>query len=315
MQHLPKRVTVTEVGPRDGLQIEDQWIPTEIKVELVNRLSRVGFKTIQVTSFVHPKAVPQLRDAEEVMAKIDRVPGVTYEALVPNLRGMERALAAKVDKVNLMLSVTDSHSLSNANATTAEALKNLEPVARMALDHGIGVVGGMATALGCPFEGFPPPERLFMVVDAYLAMGVREIGVADTAGMANPALVYDRLSRLRDRYPDVHFSLHLHDTRRMATANIIAALEAGVTDFDGAAGGMGGCPYAPGATGNIATEDMVHMFHEMGIETGVDLDALLDVVRWMSTWVPHPLESTLLRAGKSRDVLGRRTSGQVKKIS
>ncbi len=310
---LPKRVQVREVGPRDGFQAEHEWIPTDLKVETVNRLSRTGVTEIQVTSCVHPKATPQLRDAEEVLARIDRVPGVTYSVLVPNLRGAQRAIPARPDCLNLLLSATDSHSLANANATTADALKKLAEVVDAAAKAGIPVSGGMAVGLGCPFEGFPPIERLFWVVGEWRAMGLRELEIADTAGMANPALVYDRLSRLRDRYPDVQWGLHLHDTRRMATANILAALQAGVTYFDGAVGGLGGCPYCPGATGNIATEDLVHMLHEMGIETGIDLDALTDVARWVGeSVVKHPLESCVAKAGPSNKLLGKRTTGQDK---
>jgi hydroxymethylglutaryl-CoA lyase len=281
-----------------------------MKVEIVNLLSRSGVPEIQVTSFVHPRAIPQLRDAEEVMRRIDRVAGVTYRALVPNLKGAERAIAAGAGELNLMVSVTDSHSLSNANRTTAEALAGLEPVIELAERAGVPVTGGAATSLGCPFEGFPPPERLAWVYGFFYERGVHKLSVADTAGMANPALVYDRLCRLRERFPEATFSLHLHDTRRMATANIIAGLEAGVTEFDGTVGGLGGCPYAPGATGNIATEDMVHMLHEMGIETGVDLDALLAIGRRLREIVGHELDSSILRAGKSSDLVRESVTGQ-----
>lgn len=310
---LPASVTIVDVTTRDGFQMErGPFIPTDVKVEIVNLLSRTGLPEIQVTSFVHPKAVPQLADAEEVMRRIDRVPGVTYRALVPNLIGAERALAAGVDELNLMVSVTDSHSLANANRTTAEALALLEPVLELAQRAGVPATAGGATGLGCPFEGFPPIERLFEVYGFFYERGVRAMSVADTAGMADPRLVYDRLSRLRERFPDVAFALHLHDTRRMATANILAGLAAGVTEFDGATGGLGGCPYSPGATGNIATEDMVHLFHAMGVRTGVDLDALLAVARRLREVVGHDLESALLRAGPSSALLGPRTAGQEK---
>jgi hydroxymethylglutaryl-CoA lyase len=311
--NLPNRVRIREVGPRDGFQYEPGWIPTETKVETVNRLSRTGLREIQVTSFVHPKATPQLRDAEEVMARIERMPGVKYSVLIPNLKGATRAIPTRPDCLNLLLSATDSHSLANANSTTADALKKLAEVVEAAGKAGIPVSGGMSVALGCPFEGFPPIERLFWVVDEWRAMGLGELEVADTAGMANPALVYDRLSRLRDRCPDVTWGLHLHDTRRMATGNILAALQAGVTFFDASVGGLGGCPYCPGATGNIATEDLVHMLHEMGIETGIDLDALIDVARWVGeSVVKHPLDSSVARAGPSSKLLGKRTTGQEK---
>lgn len=310
--NLPRRVDVYEVGPRDGFQMEAEWIPTPQKVRVINALSQTGLRLIQVTAFVHPSAVPQHKHAEDVYRGITRVPGIIYEALVLNRKGAERALAAGADKLEMVVSATDSHSLANANRTTAEALDGLRSVARLAADAGIPCSGGIATALGCPYEGFPSLERLAMVCDAYRDMGVSELSIADTSGMANPSLVYDRLTQLRGRYPEAAFRLHLHDTRRMATANIIAALEAGVTRFDGAVGGLGGCPYAPGATGNIATEDMVHMFHEMGLETGVDLDRLIDVARVVGEIVRHPLESSMVRAGKSQSILGRRVTGQVK---
>ena len=304
MQGLPARVSVVEVGPRDGFQIERRWIPTEEKVHLVDMLSDTGLRTIQVSAFVHPEAVPQLADADEVFRHIRRQPGVTYEALVFNLRGAERARAAGAGRLELVVSATDSHSLANANRTTEEALRRLEDVAAAARAWGLPCGGGIATALGCPFEGFPPFERLLAIAERYRAMGVTEISIADTAGMANPVLVYDRLSRLGEHLPDCVFRLHLHDTRRMAAANVLAALEAGVTCFDGAVGGLGGCPFIPGASGNIATEDMVHMLHEMGIDTGIDLDAVLAVARSVVPLVDHTLESRLLAAGKSRDILG-----------
>ena len=276
VQDLPRRVEVYEVGPRDGFQMETEWIPTGRKIDIVNALSRTGLRLIQVAAFVHPSAVPQHRDAEEVFRGIAHVPGVVYEALVLNRKGAERALAAGADRLEIVVSATDSHSLANANRTTAEALAGVRDVARMAGDAGVPCSGGIATALGCPYEGVPSFERLAVVCDGYREMGLSEFSIADTSGMANPVLVYERLTQLCARYPEVAFRLHLHDTRRMATGNIIAALQAGVTRFDGAIGGLGGCPYAPGATGNIATEDMVHMFHEMGLETGVDLDQLVE---------------------------------------
>ena len=310
---LPKKVKIVDMTPRDGFQMEfGYFIPTEQKIEIVNAIARAGVPEIQVTAFVHPKAVPQLQDAEAVMRGIDRVPGVKYRALVPNLKGAERAIDAGADEVNMLLSVTDSHSLANANRTSAEALDNLEPIVKLAGQKGVSVTGGMATSLGCPFEGFPPVERLIWATERFYSWGVRKVSVADTVGMANPVLVYDRMSRLRDRFPDVEFSLHLHDTRRMTMANIIAGMQAGVAEFDGTVGGLGGCPYAPGATGNISTEDMVHMFHEMGIETGVDLDALLAIGPRLKEIVNHDLDSFILRAGKSSDLIQEKVTGQRK---
>ena len=313
LSSLPAAVTVVDTTTRDGFQMElGYFIPTQQKIEIVNAIARAGIPEIQVTGFVHPKAIPQLQDAEDVMRGIERLPEVKYRALVPNLRGAERAIDAGADEINLLVSVTDSHSLSNANCTTEQALERLEPAAGLAYQRGVSMTGDTATSLGCPFEGLPSLERLTWVIERFYSWGIRKVSLADTVGMADPALVYDRLSRLGERFPDVEFSLHLHDTRRMAMPNIIAALQAGVTEFDGTIGGLGGCPYAPGATGNISTEDMVHMFHQMGIETGVDLDALLDIARRLKEIVNHDLDSYILRAGKSTDLITAQISGQQK---
>ena len=299
---LPERVEINEVGPRDGFQAESEFIPTERKVEIVDALSRTGVAAIQVTSVVHPKAVPQLADAEEVMARIERVPGLRYTVLVPNLRGAERAVPMNADGWELMLSVTDSHSRSNANRSTDEALKGMEPVVALARENGVEVTGSMATALGCPFEGRVPFERILYVAEAYRAMGVRHLGVADTVGVADPRLVFETMSGLSERMPEMGLGLHLHNTRGMALANVLAALQAGVTEFDSSVGGLGGCPFAPGATGNISTEDLVHMLDLMGVQCGVDLDSMLAVARDVREVVGHPLESAVARAGKASDL-------------
>jgi hydroxymethylglutaryl-CoA lyase len=299
---LPYAIEVNEVGPRDGFQAEDEFIPTGRKAQIIDALSRTGVATIQVTSVVHPKAVPQLADAEEVMALIERMPGVRYTVLVPNLRGAERAVPMNADGWELMLSVTDSHSRSNANRSTDEALKGMEPVVALARENGVEVTGSMATALGCPFEGRVPFERVLYVAEAYRAMGVSHVSVADTVGVADPRLVFETISGLRERLPDVRLGLHLHNTRGMALANVLAALQAGVTEFDSSVGGLGGCPFAPGATGNLSTEDLVHMLELMGVRSGVDLDAMLAVAREVREVVGHPLESAVARAGKASDL-------------
>jgi hydroxymethylglutaryl-CoA lyase len=299
---LPATVEVNEVGPRDGFQAEEEFIPTGRKVEVVDALSRTEVAAIQVTSVVHPKAVPQLADAEEVMARIERAPDVRYTVLVPNLHGAERAVPMNADGWELMLSVTDSHSRSNANRSTDEALKGMEPVVALARENGVEVTGSMATALGCPFEGRVPFERVLYVAEAYRAMKVMHISVADTVGVADPRLVFETMSKLKERLPDVRLGLHLHNTRGMALANVLAALQAGVTQFDSSVGGLGGCPFAPGATGNISTEDLVHMLDLMGVRSGVDLDSMLAVAREVSEVVRHPLESAVARAGKASDL-------------
>jgi len=299
---LPEEVKIHEVGPRDGFQAEDEFIPSEEKVGIIDALSRTGVASVQVTSVVHPKAVPQLADAERVMAEIERRPGVGFTVLVPNLRGAERAVPMRADAWELMLSVTDSHSRSNANRSTDEALASMEPVVELARESGVEVTGGMATALGCPFEGRVPFERVLYVAEAYHATGVRRLSVADTVGVADPRLVYETMSGLKERLPDVELGLHLHNTRGMALANVLAALRAGVTSFDSSIGGLGGCPFAPGATGNVSTEDLVHMLGLMGVRSGVDLDAALAVAREVRAMVGHPLESAVLRAGKAGDL-------------
>lgn len=300
MQGLPGDVHVREVGPRDGFQAEAVSIPTDTKVAIIDRLSETGVRTIQATSVVHPRAVPQLADAEKVMSRITRRPGVEYSVLVPNLRGAERAVPMEVDEWDLMLSVTDAHSRSNANRTTEEVLDAMAPVVELGRRHGVRVAGGMATALGCPFEGTVPYERVRMVVSRYHEMDIRQVTVADTVGVADPTLVFDVMSRLTADFPDVEFCLHLHNTRGMALANVLAGMQAGVTVFDAAVGGLGGCPYAPGATGNLATDDLVHMLELMGVTHGIDLDAVLALARdTVAPAVDHALESAVARAGVS----------------
>jgi hydroxymethylglutaryl-CoA lyase len=296
--NLPKKVTIVEVGPRDGFQNEKQFIPTEKKVKIVNALARAGLKNIQVSSVVHPKAVPQLADAEEVMAKIDRLPGVSYRLLAPNLRGVQRAIPLKPDKINLMMSVSESHSRSNGNRSIEESLKEYETLVPMILESGISVSGGMACGFGCPFEGKVPIRQIERVADRYRAMGIKSVGIADTVGFANPQQVYHTIAHLLDKYPDLQWLAHFHNHRDLALANILAAMQAGLTRFDAAIGGLGGCPYAPNAAGNVATEDLVNMLTEMGIETGVDLDALLAAADMVRQTIPHPLNSALLKSGK-----------------
>lgn len=297
---LPERVRVNEVGPRDGFQLERAMIPTPVKVEIVDALSRTGVHGVQVTSFVRPDAVPQLQDGAEVMRAITRQPDVNYVVLVPNLKGAQRALEHGAHGWETMLSVSDSHSRANANRDTATALAGMRDVVALAREHGVQVAGGMATALGCPFEGRVPYDRVAWVVSAYHDIGVRHVTVADTVGVADPAHVYATLSRLRSDFADITFALHLHDTRGLGMSNVLAGMAAGVVDFDASVGGLGGCPFAPGATGNIATEDLVHMLALLGVDTGVDLDALVAVSRELvAPVIDHPLESSLSRAEPS----------------
>jgi hydroxymethylglutaryl-CoA lyase len=295
--NLPPRVLVCEVGPRDGFQMEPTFIPTDHKVEVIDRLSEAGLVHLEVTSFVHPRAVPQMRDAEAVMARIRRRPGTRYCALVPNDKGAVRALDAGVDELHTVLSASESHNLANVNMTVAESLEQLEAVFRVAERAGTPVVAGVSTAFGCPFEGRIPLEQLERVVGALVARGARAVTLADTTGMANPRQVAQTFQHLMARFPEVEWTLHTHDTRAMALANVLAAMLVGVSRFDAAVGGLGGCPFAPGASGNLCTEDLVHALHAMGVETGVDLARLVDTARRVEEIVGHPLPGQILKAG------------------
>jgi hydroxymethylglutaryl-CoA lyase len=296
---LPERVTICEVGTRDGFQIEPEFVPTDLKVQVVDLLSEAGLPRIEVTSFVHPRAVPQLRDAEEVMARIRRRPGTRYAALVPNDKGAVRAVDAGVDAIHTVLSASESHNLANVNMTVAESLEKLHAVMRVAERASVAVACGISTSFGCPFEGEVPLARLERVVRGLVDMGARSIGLADTTGMANPRQVARTLEHLMPRFPGVEWSLHTHDTRAMAIPNVLAAMEHGVTHFDSSVGGLGGCPFAPGASGNVCSEDLVHCLHAMAIATGIDLDRLVEVSRRVQEIVGHPLPGQIVKAGPS----------------
>ena len=296
---VPERVTICEDGTRDGFQIEPDFIPTEHKVEVVNLLSEAGVPRIEVTSFVHPKAVPQLRDAEAVMAAIRRRPGTRYAALVPNDKGASRAVDAGVDAIHTVVSASESHNLANVNMTIAESIDKLRAVAQIASRAGVPVQCGISTSFGCPFEGDVPLDRLEGIVARLVDLGARGIGLADTTGMANPRQVAAVLERLQPRFPGVEWTLHTHDTRAMAIPNILAALECGVTNLDASTGGLGGCPFAPGASGNVCTEDLVHCLHAMGVATGIDLDRLVAVSRRVEQIIGRPLPGQIIKAGPS----------------
>jgi hydroxymethylglutaryl-CoA lyase len=296
---VPERVTICEVGTRDGFQIEPDFIPTEQKVEVVNLLSESGVPRIEVTSFVHPKAVPQLRDAEALMASIRRRPGTRYAALVPNDKGASRAVDAGVDAIHTVVSASESHNLANVNMTIVESIDKLRAVARIADRAGVPMQCGVSTSFGCPFEGEVRLEQLESVVARLVDLGARGIGLADTTGMANPRQVTMVLERLMPRFAGVEWTLHTHDTRAMAIANILAALACGVTNLDASIGGLGGCPFAPGASGNVCTEDLVHCLHAMGVATGIDLDHLVAVARRVEQIVGRALPGQIIKAGPS----------------
>ena len=300
MMTLPERVTICEVGPRDGFQIEPEWIPTETKVEVIDRLSETGLPRIEVTSFVHPKVVPQMRDAEEVMARIRRRPGTQYVALVPNEKGAVRAVDAGVDAIHTVVSASESHNLANVNMTVAESLGRLRAVLEVAARARVPVSCAVSTSFGCPFEGDVPVARLEWVVRSLVDMGARSVALADTTGMANPRQVTEILERFVPRFPGVEWTLHTHDTRALAIPNILAAMACGVTHFDSSIGGLGGCPFAPGASGNVCTEDLVHGLHAMGVQTGIDLDRLLAVSRRVQEVVGRVAPGPA-RQGRPRD--------------
>ena len=294
---LPQRVTICEVGTRDGFQIEPEFIPTDVKVEVVDLLTEAGVPRIEVTSFVHPKAVPQLRDAETVMARIRRRAGTQYAALVPNEKGAVRAVDAGVDALHTVLSASESHNLANVNMTIAESVEKMGAVLAVAARARVAVSCGISTSFGCPFEGEVPISRLHSIVARLADMGAQAFGLADTTGMANPRQVAAVLEHLVPRFPGVEWTLHTHDTRAMAIPNILAAMECGVVNFDSSIGGLGGCPFAPGASGNVCSEDLVHALHAMGVETGIDLERLIAVSRRVETIVGRALPGQIVKAG------------------
>lgn len=290
-------VWIREVGPRDGLQNESTLVDTKAKVELIEALSSTGLRNIQATSFVSPRAVPQMADADQVMAQLRRSPECTYSALVPNVRGVERAIAAGMDAVELVVSVSEAHSMANTHMSTEDAFAQAARGAELCRSAGIGVEVGLATALGCPFEGLPSMDRLkWSVTQAVERCQVDTVALADTVGMADPGFTTRAFEMLATAFPEVTFPFHPHNTRNMALANVYAALQVGVRRFDSSVAGLGGCPFAPGASGNVATEDLVNMLHALGYRTGVDLPAVIEVAKFARGLVGHD-DSGVLRAG------------------
>lgn len=293
----PRRVRVVEVGTRDGFQAEPSVVPTADKIRTIDRLVAAGVREFEATSFVSPKAVPQLADAALVMQGVARRPGVRFTALVPNLRGAEAAAAARVDAMVLFLSASESHNRKNVNRTVAQSLDGFVPIVRLAAAAGIEVQGAIATAFGYPFEGDVASDAVVRLAEAYRELGIRHVTLGDTTGMATPPLVAERCAALRQALPDVELALHFHNTRGIGLVNVYAGLQSGIDVYESSIGGLGGCPFAPGATGNIATEDLVYLLHECGIETGIDLDALLAVAREVERTVGHALPGQVMKAG------------------
>jgi hydroxymethylglutaryl-CoA lyase len=293
---LPSAVSLREVGPRDGLQNEDP-IPTAGKIALLEALSGTGIGRIEAVSFVHPQAIPQMADADEVWAGTVRRPEIRYSALVPNLRGTERALAAGFAELEVVVSASDTHNRQNVRRSTAESLDDIAGLIEFGHGRGASVEVIVATSFGCPYEGDLPVSQVVAVADRVVADGADRLAFGDTTGMATPTRVLALVDAVRSRHPDIPLLLHFHNTRGTALANVLAALQVGVTEYDASVGGLGGCPYAPGASGNLATEELVHMLEDMGIGTGVNLEALIEVAKFAERLVDKKLPSGVLRAG------------------
>jgi isopropylmalate/homocitrate/citramalate synthase len=293
---LPARVSIVEVGPRDGLQNEAARISTAAKIAFVDRLSAAGHTRIEVSAFVSPRWVPQMADAADVLAGITRRPGVRYSALVPNVTGLTRARQAQVDEVAVFPAASDTFSARNLNQSIDASFEGVRAVCDEARAAGLPVRGYLSTAFGCPFEGHVPPAKVAELTARLLDLGVYEVSLSDTIGVAHPAQVRAVLELVTTRVPASALALHFHDTRGTALVNVYAGLEAGVATYDASAGGLGGCPYAPGATGNLATEDLVYMLDGLAVVTGVRLDGIIEASRQMEPHVGHPLPSRVFRA-------------------
>ncbi|MBI6617980.1 hydroxymethylglutaryl-CoA lyase [Pseudomonas corrugata] len=297
-----QRLIIQEVSPRDGLQIEPVWVETADKINLINELSLCGFSRIEAGSFVSPKAIPALRDGEQVFQGIKRHAGVIYVALIPNLKGAQRAIQANADELNLVLSASQSHNQANMRMTREQSLAAFDEVVSLARDSTVRLNGTVATTFGCPFEGHIDEDVVMRLVEAYLELGVQGITLADTTGMANPRQVYRLVQRLLGRLPASAITLHFHNTRGLGLSNVLAAYEAGARRFDASLGGLGGCPFAPGASGNICTEDLVNLCDEMGITTGIDLQKLLTLSRTLPSLLGHDLPGQVVKAGRNCDL-------------
>lgn len=302
MLKLPKQVQIFDVCCRDGFQNENEFIPTDKKIQVANTLSDLGFKRIEVGAFVSPKAVPQMSDSFEVIQGLKKNPNVSYMALVPNLKGAEKAAEAGVDELNIVISTSEAHNRANINMSIEKSLEYLKSIMSLSRDCSIKVNVSLATSFGCPFTGDIHPERVTNLAKRILELGDAEFILGDTTGMANPVNVHKLIEEFNRELPQIQPTLHFHNTRGFAMACILTGLEIGATKFDGSLGGLGGCPFAPGAAGNVATEDVVHMMEEMGIETGIDLDGLINAAKELENIIGRTLPSYILRSGKIKDL-------------
>jgi len=291
------RITVVEVGSRDGFQMEREFIPTAAKIEIINRLVKTGLRRFEATSFVSPKAIPQMRDAAEVVAGVERVPGLCLAAMVPNPKGAENAAKAGIDEMVVFVSASESHNRSNVNRSIAESLKGFENVAEIAAKAGIPLHGAVAVAFGCPFEGDVAPEKVGRIVERMHALGLTGVTLGDTTGMATPPTVRRTTQYLKDRFPEIELALHFHNTRGIGLVNVYAALQLGYRRFESSVGGLGGCPFAPGATGNVATEDLVYLLRELNLECGVDLEKLIESAKFVERVIGRTLPGQVMKAG------------------
>lgn len=309
---LVDKVTLCEVGPRDGIQNEKKYPTTEEKIELINAIADAGFPVIEVGSFVSPKAVPQMADTDEVFKGITRKDGVEYRALIANLKGVERAAACGCKKVKLNVSASVAHNLANLNCTPYESVSRFAACVEKAKENNIGISGSISMAFGSPWDKSIEIDVVKKIVEAYLAVGVSEISLSDASGMAYPTQVYEMCMEMKEAYPNVSWWLHFHNTRGLGIANILAGMNAGFDKFDTSFAGVGGCPFVPGAAGNVSTEDLLHMCDECGIKTGIDIDKVLKISRRVREIVGHDTDSYILRAGKSSDLIRELPKGQAK---
>jgi hydroxymethylglutaryl-CoA lyase len=295
------RIYFNEVATRDGFQIEPNFIPTDQKVELIDALSQCGYAKVEVTSFTSPKAIPMLKDAEEVMSRIQRNPKVEYSVLVPNLRGAQRALDSKADELNLVMSTSETHNRSNLRMGREESFSALREVIEF-INGRIPINVSLSTAFGCPMEGDVPQDVVMNYVSRFDGLGVRGVTICDTTGMAQPVQVKKMIDALHKQFKHLQLTMHFHNTRGMGLANILASVESGITRFDGSLGGLGGCPYAPGASGNVCSEDAIHMVDAMGYDTGIDVDALLAIAKRLPQIVGHDVPGQVAKAGRIHDL-------------
>lgn len=298
-----KKVRICEVGPRDGLQNEKTMLTTEQKIHLIDSLTDAGFPVIEVGSFVSPKAVPQMADTDEVFRGIKKKEGVEYRALIANLKGVDRAIACGCKKVKLNVSSSVAHNLANLNCTPAESVARFAACVEKAKENGLGISGSISMAFGSPWDKNIPVDVVCKIIEAYLAVGITEISLSDASGMGYPSQVTTLCHTVKEKYPECTWWLHFHNTRGLGIANILAGLNEGFTQFDSSFAGVGGCPFVPGAAGNVATEDLLHMLDEMGIETGINLDKVLALSREVTQMVGHKTDSYLLRAGKASELI------------